>query len=238
MDERSRFSFVVSGRRALFTDPITRIGGEKTSYHIPTYQALKGICESIYWKPSIIWHVRRVRVIKPIQTETIGVRPIKYSGRGNELAYYTYLKDVAYAVEAEFIWNRNRPELRDDWNRRKHEAMFLRALAKGGRRDIFIGSRECQGYVEDCSFDDRKGSYDDISEIGFGIQFHSFIYPDEMELNDASYRSLTANLWSPVMQHGVVEFPRPSECMIQREIYKSDMKSFSPGKNFSFVEGE
>ena len=26
---------------ALFTDPITRMGGEKASYSVPTYQALK-----------------------------------------------------------------------------------------------------------------------------------------------------------------------------------------------------
>ena len=33
-------SFKVSGRKALFTDPLTRIGGEKCSYSVPTYEAL------------------------------------------------------------------------------------------------------------------------------------------------------------------------------------------------------
>ena len=79
----------------------TRVGGEKSSYHIPTYEALKGIVESIYWKPSIMWIVDAVRIMKPIQTETKGVRPIAYNG-GNELAYYTYLKDVCYQVRAHF----------------------------------------------------------------------------------------------------------------------------------------
>ena len=37
----------------MFTDPITKIGGEKCSYHIPTYEAVKGILKSIYWKPNI-----------------------------------------------------------------------------------------------------------------------------------------------------------------------------------------
>ena len=45
--------FRVWGRYALFTDPLTRVGGERSSYHLPTYEALKGICKSIYWKPTL-----------------------------------------------------------------------------------------------------------------------------------------------------------------------------------------
>ena len=40
--------FTVYGRRALFSDPLNRIGGEKFSYQVPTYQALKGIAERIF----------------------------------------------------------------------------------------------------------------------------------------------------------------------------------------------
>ncbi|HKM39100.1 MAG TPA: type I-C CRISPR-associated protein Cas5c, partial [bacterium] len=76
--------FKVHGRYALFTDPLTKIGGEKLSYQIPTYQAIKGILESIYWKPTIIWYIGKIRVMKPIQTESKGVKPLKYGGGGNE----------------------------------------------------------------------------------------------------------------------------------------------------------
>ena len=50
-----------------------------------------------------------------IQTESKGMRPIKYSG-GNDLASYTYLKDVEYHVKAHFEWNEDRPELQADRN--------------------------------------------------------------------------------------------------------------------------
>lgn len=70
---------------------IMRLGGEKCSYQVPTYEALKGILSSVYWKPTFIWRILDVRVMNPIQTEVKGIRPIKYSG-GNDLAYYTYLK--------------------------------------------------------------------------------------------------------------------------------------------------
>lgn len=39
---RNNIEFKVTGRYALFTDPLTRVGGEKCSYHVPTYEALKG----------------------------------------------------------------------------------------------------------------------------------------------------------------------------------------------------
>ena len=93
--------FIVYGDYALFSDPITRVGGEKSSYQIPTYEALKGILASVYWKPTLIWYIDKVRVLNQIQTESKGVRPIKMSG-GNDLAYYTYLKKCAYQVQAHF----------------------------------------------------------------------------------------------------------------------------------------
>ena len=46
MAVRNTVEFCVSGRYALFSDPITRVGGEKLTYQVPTYQALKGILEA------------------------------------------------------------------------------------------------------------------------------------------------------------------------------------------------
>lgn len=58
---RNTIEFEVYGPYALFSDPVMRVGGEKTSYHIPTYEALRGIVESIYWKPTIMWIVDAVQ---------------------------------------------------------------------------------------------------------------------------------------------------------------------------------
>lgn len=93
--------FQVTGDYALFSDPILRVGGEKCSYQVPTYEALKGILHSVYWKPTIIWVIDAVRVLHPIQMETKGIRLIKYQGK-NDLSYYTYLKDCRYQVRAHF----------------------------------------------------------------------------------------------------------------------------------------
>ena len=69
----------------------------------------------------------------PMQTEVKGIRPIKFTERGNELAFYTYLKKVCYQVRAHFEWNDNRPELAQDRNENKHHQIALRTIKKGGR---------------------------------------------------------------------------------------------------------
>lgn len=138
--------FSVVGDYALFSDPITRVGGEKCTYQIPTYEALKGILSSVYWKPTIVWYIDKVRVMNPIRMEVKGIRTIKYNdGSGVDRSYYTYLKDCRYQVSAHFEWNENRPELIGDRNENKHHEIAKRMIEKGGRRDIFLGTRECQG---------------------------------------------------------------------------------------------
>ena len=216
--------FEVFGDYGLFSDPITRVGGEKCSYHIPTYESLKGVMASIYWKPTIIWYIDAVRVMNPIRTEVKGIRPIKYSG-DNDLAYYTYLKECRYQVRAHFEWNKNRPELAADRNENKHHNIARRMIAKGGRRDIFLGTRECQAYVEPCVFGEGTGAYDDLDELGFGLMYHGITYADEA-YSEETRGQMTANFWYPVMKKGVIEFPKPSECPLHKPLGSMEMKPF------------
>ena len=220
--------FEVFGDYGLFTDPIFRVGGEKCTYQVPTYEALKGILSSVYWHPTIIWYIDAVRVMHQIQTEVKGIRPIRYNDGGNELAYYTYLKNCRYQVRAHFEWNENRPELSGDRNENKHHEMAKRMICKGGRRDIFLGTRECQGYVEPCTFGAGEGFYDTLPELSFGLMYHGITYADESyspETRDA----MTARFWYPAMKQGIITFPRPEECTIHKHLRKMPMKSFGEG---------
>jgi len=210
MQHRNIIQFKVYGKYALFTDPLTKVGGEKFSYQVPTYEALKGIVSSIYWKPTITWVIDKVRIMKPIQTESKGVKPLNYGG-GSDLSIYTYLRDVEYQVQARFVWNENREDLIEDRNEYKHYYMARRMLARGGRRDIFLGVRECQGYVEPCEFGSGKGFYDDYPELTFGMMFHGFDYPSEIGED-----KLYARFWIPRMKYGVIEFIPPEECTTRK----------------------
>lgn len=213
--------FKVTGKYALFTDPLTKIGGEKCSYQIPTYEALKGILSSVYWKPTIIWFIDKVRVMKAIRTQTRSAKPIEYGG-GNSLAIYTYLSDVEYQVQAHFDWNYHREDLVNDRNDNKHYFVAKRMIERGGRRDVFLGTRECQGYVESCSFGENDGYYDNYGELPFGLMFHGFDYPDELG-KDMFY----ARFWRPKMIDGVVKFVPPDDKSIIRKFVRS-MKANSP----------
>ena len=175
--------FEVFGDYALFSDPLMRLGGEKCSYQVPTYEALKGILSSVYWKPTFIWRILDVRVMNPIQTEVKGIRPIKYSGA-------------------------------------------RRMIEKGGRRDIFLGTRECQGYVEPCVFGNGAGAYDDLPELSFGLMYHGITYPDEA-YSEATRGRMTARFWYPVMKNGVIHFLPPEECPGQKPLREMPMKNFS-----------
>jgi len=221
---RNSIEFEVYGKYALFSDPLTKMGGEKLSYQIPTYQALKGIVESIYWKPTLLMIVDEVRVMNAIRMESKGIRPIEYGG-GNTLANYTYLKDVRYQVRAHFIFNPHREDLAFDRNEHKHHNILKRSLNAGGRRDIFLGTRECQGYVEPCIFGEGEGFYDHYGEIHLGTMVHGINYPDETGRNEMEVR-----LWNPVMKNGVIQFIRPDQCTQIRKITDMVPKHFDKTK--------
>jgi len=226
LERENSIEFRVSGRYALFSDPINRVGGEKFSYQVPTYQALKGILEGVYWKPTLIWILDEVRVMNLIKTQSQGIRPVNFNG-GNTLSIYTYLVNVEYQVRAHFEWNYNRPNLEQDRNENKHYLIAKRMIKCGGRRDIFLGTRECQGYVEPCEFGEGEGAYDSYGSLSFGLMFHGFDYPDE-----TGEDKLTARLWTPVMDNGYIKFLRPDDCTIKRELSAMMPKVFDEN-NFS-----
>lgn len=218
----NQIEYEVWGRYALFTDPITRVGGEKCSYHIPTYEAIKGITESIYWKPVFTWVIDELRVMRPIHTEAKNIKPINISG-GNTLATYTYLADVRYQVRAHFEWNLLREDLKSDRVAPKHLDIAQRMIRKGGRRDIFLGTRECQGYVEPCIFGEGEGQHQQHGELSYGNMFHGFDYPDITGQNE-----LVARFWDATIgTDSIVHFPRADNQNLTRRILR-DMKPNPP----------
>ena len=248
MEKSNIVEFKVYGKYALFTDPLTKVGGEKCSYHIPTYEALKGIIGSVYWKPTIIWIIDKMRVMKRIKTQTRSSKPVSFSGiypslRDHtkkkqvsfyDLAIYTYLADVEYQVQAHFVWNMKRDDLTKDRNENKHYWVAKRMIERGGRRDVFLGARECQGYVEPCRFGEGKSDYDDYGELSFDLMFHGFDYPDELGKNE-----LQARFWRLKMIDGKVDFIRPEKCTVRKvvRLMKTDPPQTSGLEETGLLDG-
>ncbi len=242
---RNTIEFEVYGRQALFTDPVSRTGGDKCSYHLPTYEALKGVCKSIYWKPTFIWVVDAVRVMKRVRTHSRALKPLNFDGiypsardpavakqvPFNGMAIYTYLTDVCYQVRAHFEWNLHRPELEGDRNEHKHHQIALKSLAVGGRQDVFLGTRDCQAYVEPQAFGSGPGDLDHDGELAYGVMFHGFDCPDETGADE-----LHARFWSPRLGNGVLEFPRPEACTSRKFVRTMGRKRFEVATNVLSVD--
>lgn len=219
----NKIEFKWWGPYALFTDPITKIGGEKFSYQIPTYEAVKGAVKNIYWKPTISWIIDEIRVMKPIKTFSKGIRTLNYTEGGADLFYYTYLVDVEYQVRAHFEWNEFIKSMEKDRIEQKHTEQTQRFLKRGGKFTPFLGTSECQSYIEPCVFGSGNGYYDKIKSMSFGTMFHGFDYPDDRGVPE--YRK---RFWNPVMREGVIKFIRPEDCDQDKIIFIKNMK-----QNFS-----
>ncbi|HEM6116120.1 type I-C CRISPR-associated protein Cas5c [Streptococcus pluranimalium] len=223
---RSRnFYLRLRGDLALFTNPATKGGGERSSYPVPTRQALQGVVDAVYYKPTIANVVTEVKVINQIQTELHGVRAL-LSNYSADLSYVSYLSDVEYLVKFHFTWNDNRPDLEHDRLPNKHEAIMARSLKKGGRRDVFLGTRECHGLIDAISQEEyESATVPDCYKgqtIDFGIMFHSFAYPTDKQTPLRSYFTQT------VMENGTIHFKAQSECEIMNTLSSYAFKT--PGQ--------
>lgn len=232
MQHINDITFEVRGEYALFSDPITRVGGEKISYQVPTYEAIKGVVESIYWKPTIIWVIDEVRVLNQIRTEAKSIRTLSYTTNRPDLSYYTYLRNVAYQVRAHFEWNMNRPELESDRNEGKHFEMAKRMIKKGGRRDVFLGTRECQAYIFPAEFGKGDGFYDHSGTLSFGLMYHGIIYSDE----SFEKKDMVINFWNPQMIDGIIKYTNPKDCPFKKIVKREIFKDFKEGVNFSLLK--
>lgn len=211
--------FNVKAENACFADPITRVGGERFSYQVPTYSALKGICDNIYWKPTFKWEIKRVRVLNQIQYEQKSfLCPATLCGESesnkSDRAFALELCDVSYNVEAALVWDMDRPDLEQDRNLRKHMEIAKRSIAAGGRLPIYLGKKEgnCYAEVSPAVFCEGKGFYDEAGQYPCGMMLHGITYPTKGE------HALKARFWTPVMKNGVIEFIRPDECTMVTHI--------------------
>lgn len=222
------FYMEVKGDYALFTAPETKGGGEKYSYTVPTKQALEGIVDGIYWKPVLKNVVDEVRVINPIKTEVKGIRTLLTSG-GQDINYYSYLRDVRYFVKYHFEWNLEREDLKQDRNEKKHQEIMLRSLRKGGRMDIFLGTRECVGYVKKLTKEEYEAEKTEYlnENMNLGIMFHSFKYPQKN-------KKLKSYYTNTIMTNGRIIFKKQEECEIENIL--SEYKFKYPEKQKSVDE--
>ena len=105
-------------------------------------------------------------------------------------------------------------------------------VKRGGRRDIFLGTRECQAFVEPCVFGEGESYYDTMpGEVGYGFMYHGITYAEEAILEEDKDQ-MTVRFWRPVMKKGgIIEFTRPEDCTEKRHIRPMERKVFGKEVN-------
>jgi CRISPR-associated protein Cas5d len=189
----------VKGDYALFTRPEMKV--ERVSYDVPTPSAVRGILESIYWKPAITWIIDKIHVLNPIQvtnirrnevSDKVSTSTAKSIMSGNEKPFYLdvlssrqqraslVLKDVDYIIEAHFEILPDKAG-KDD-TPEKHYNMILRRLRKGQHyHQPCLGTREFPANVE--LFEDGalpKSQLTGIQDLGWMLYDMDFTDPDNI----------------------------------------------------------
>lgn len=221
IEKSKNFYMRITGDYALWTDPATKGGGERISYQVPTVQALQGICDAVYFKPTIRNVVDAVKVVNPVRFHSMGYRAL-YADLSAGLNYITALSNVVYLLKYHFEWDLNRDDLARDRIMKKHEAIAERSLKRGGRRDVFLGVREFIGYVEAIDEEEysREKTFYFGSDLDLGNIFHSFIYPHS---EDEPLKSLFTHTY---MKNGIIEFKTQEECEIVNTLSSYTFKGY------------
>jgi CRISPR-associated protein Cas5d len=160
----SLYQVRIRGTLACFTRP--EFSTERVSYEVITPSAARGVLEAILWKPAIRWHIRRISLLAPLRyvqfkrnevEHRVSVRNAQSAQKTNQpYEYYAdedraqrntlALRDVDYAVEAEFAMTSRRGS---DDSPAKFDAMFQRRLEKGQfHMQPYLGCREFPAIVE------------------------------------------------------------------------------------------
>ena len=229
--ETRNFALEVTGDYAMFTNPASKLGGEKHTYPVPTYGSLVGLIENVYWKPGIRYRIRRVRIMNKIRYESKCQNLIDYNDADKvDPTFYLYLKDVCYRIEGVLEFNENEAEFPMDQNTmNKHYSILSRSIEAGGRRRAFLGTSECVASITPLDvhdFEQGEGYYD-YTSCDIGLMLHSLIYP-EKGWDEMTRTHLSVALWHPQMQKGIINFYQPEECEMIRYIKPMKMR---PARN-------
>jgi CRISPR-associated protein Cas5d len=171
-----------------------------------------------------------VLILKPISYQNIQVNEVKdaiitqrpfIAPDRRVQKMQTYLYDVHYVIEAHFEWSGKNLE---DENLGKHLDIFRRSLEVGGRRDVFLGLRECTAVAEpiDAKFatlkaedkfsavvEEQRMAWKKMGQTGLtmpvGLMFHGWQWGTAKDGTD------TPMFFHAMVQNGVLEYPHPDD---------------------------
>lgn len=213
----------VWGDGACFTRPEMKV--ERVSYDVMTPSAARGLLDSIYWHPGMVWRIDRIHVCAPIRFTSIrrnevksviswkAVRTVMNRGRGElfldaskdcQQRSTLMLRDVRYIIDAHFDFKgRASPDL----SAGKILDIFNRRVAKGQcYQQPCFGCREFPANFAPCEElppcpEELKG----VKDLGWMLYDMNWEYYDE----DRQNRELQPRFFRATLHDGVLDVPAP-----------------------------
>lgn len=211
-------SFRCRGPLAIFSRP--ELKTERFTYPVPTPSALRGIVESILWKPAIQYRVEKIAVLAPIRYQSFrrnevnnkavapsaaviengGAAPFLMADEDRAQRNTVALRDVDYLVQVRFVMT-SRADSTD--NITKFVEMFERRLRRGQHfQQPFLGCRECVAEVT--PVDDAPQPIQESADFGLMLW--------DIDYNTAKGRaSNTPVFYWAKMDNGIIHVPATVE---------------------------
>lgn len=186
MSEHPPLAVQVWGDFACFTRPELKV--ERVSYEAMTPSAARGILEAIFWKPEVIWHVNRIKILRPIRhfsvlrnevNSVIATRTVAgWMSAGAHTSYLAdedraqrhtlALRDVAYQIEGQLLL---RPHA--DADIAKYRDQFRRRVTRGQCHiRPCLGCREFPAHFAEPDPSERPLDHsDDLGQMLFDLRY-------------------------------------------------------------------
>ena len=191
------------GRYACFSRPEMKT--ERVSYDIITPSAARGLIESVFWHPGMVWVIDRIYLLAPIKFTNIRRNEVKsvlsgdnawtvMKGGKETLAIYTskdiqqraslVLQDVHYVIEAHFDMTE---KAAPGDNPGKFQEMIRRRLAKGQfYSQPYFGCREFPAHCKEWK-EEEIPALPVTQDLGYML--HSMDYSDPQNIRPRFFRA-------------------------------------------------
>ena len=208
------FRVLIKGDFACFTRPELKV--ERYTYPVPTCSALRGLLESVYWHPGLLYRIDRIKVLNEVKYLTVKRNEVKNRiSSKNVLSEIrvkkgtlqpidtkevrtqrstTMLKDVAYIVDFHFITTN---KIQADSNPAKFADIISRRLERGQNfKQPYLGCREMACSIERFEDQDLPSFYEGKGTMDLGVMLYDMEFGETIE----------PVYCHPIMQEGVIDF--------------------------------
>lgn len=203
------FSVDISGPLAMFGTPTSKQNCEMISYPMPTYSALCGMMNHIYYRPGIKWEIEQCRVMNKIQYQDIRIKTPHYREKSVResnrvrIFNYAYLSGVRYQINAHYVIDQEFVNDTHGFCAFVHDEGIIKAIEYGPEKIVSLGkSNTGMAVVRPCDWGEGNSYYDGSRDSAPVYMFHNFRFDGK----DWERRISNVGFCWQKMINGIIDF--------------------------------